>query len=99
MTNELTVTEASAVMALRGLMDAKTQLARVMRSQQIAPATLDWMLERGLVVVRMPNASPRQFFTKDVPCAYLTPAGKKWFHSTAGAGVALLVLARAARVA
>lgn len=91
MNNALTKTEAAAVMALNSILFCKSQLARLMafKAMQNSPAC-DWLLERGFVAVRTSNVT-RQF-TDGEAMAYVTPAGKKWFYSTPGPGVAGLVL-------
>lgn len=89
--NELTTVEAAAVMALRSLLFCKSQIARLVafNTLQGTPAC-DWLLEQGFMTVRTANRTTK--FSGDA-MPYVTKAGKAWFHSKPGPGVALLVLA------
>lgn len=90
----MTQTEAAAVITLKRILSAKSQLARLLafKTEQDSPA-LDWLMERGYITVRVSNAT--RLFTKGEPMPYVTKTGKAWFHASPGPGVAIMVLARA----
>lgn len=79
----MTATEAGAVVTASLLRSSKTQMARLMATKKAAPASMDWLIERGYVVIRVGNKAASQF-TGGEFCAYLTPAGKEWQSRSGG---------------
>ncbi len=87
---ELTIDEAHGVMKMAQVLRARSTLSRADIPRD---AALDWLLERGFIkVVNTKRAQP-------IPVPYATKAGREWFHSTPGAGVAMLVISMATRKA
>lgn len=83
--------EARACMALKSIMFCKSQIARLAAYQTLqGTPTCDWLLEQGLITVRLSN--PTTQFSKGEGMPYVTPTGRAWFFSTPGPGVAILVL-------